>query len=414
MFEENFSRRDGLETAANDPGRATVTDRPPKQLAFSVVEYRDRVRRVQRDMAAQGLDALLLTVAGSVCYITGYETLSQSNFYLVIVPQSGDPLALMRRFESYNAWLYSWLEDGQHTLLELDANPIEETRLLLERQGLANKKLGIEIGPLTSMPPADYLRLKGILPQAALVDASNLVPWVRAIKSPAEIAYHRDAGRISSAGTQAAIDAARAGVTDNDVAAAAAERLYKEGSEYMCYQPIVTTGRRSGVPHSTFHRVPIREGDHVFMEFGASVCRYSSPIMRVVMMGEPTSEGRRMAEACLRSVDTMAETIKPGLVGGEVAEKCEKAMGSLPSNWLWHGYYGYSVGLGFPPEWSDCLELNIMKGGKTVLQPGMVFHCSTSIRDPGVMGTTFSETMTVTEHGCEVLTTLPRVLIVKT
>src|SRR5579862_1893174 len=164
MFEENFSRREGLDTAASDPGRATASDRPPKQLAFSVAEYRERVRKVQRSMAAQGLDALLLTVAGSVCYVTGYETLSQFNFYLVIVPRSGDPLALMRRFESYNAWLYSWLEDGQHTLLDLDADPIEETRLLLERHGLANKKLGIEIGPLTSMPPAAYLRLKEILP----------------------------------------------------------------------------------------------------------------------------------------------------------------------------------------------------------------------------------------------------------
>jgi len=43
----------------------------------------------------------------------------------------------------------------------------------------------------------------------------------------------------------------------------------------------------------------------------------------------------------------------------------------------------------------------------------MVFHTSTSIRDIGNFGTTCSETIVVTENGCEVLTNVPRKLFIR-
>ena len=111
------------------------------------------------------------------------------------------------------------------------------------------------------------MRLREELPRIRLTDASSFVGRVAAIKSPAEIAYLREAARLSSAGMKAAVDAVAEGWTDNDVAAAAAERMIREGSEYFCYPPIVTVGFLSGVPHSTFRRVPLRRGDPAFMEF---------------------------------------------------------------------------------------------------------------------------------------------------
>jgi len=48
-----------------------------------------------------------------------------------------------------------------------------------------------------------------------------------------------------------------------------------------------------------------------------------------------------------------------------------------------------------------------------VRQAGMVFHCSTSLRDLGHYGLTASETLRATDHGCEVLTSLPRMLTIR-
>ena len=50
---------------------------------------------------------------------------------------------------------------------------------------------------------------------------------------------------------------------------------------------------------------------------------------------------------------------------------------------------------------------------KVRLQVGMVFHCSTSLREVGQYGTTFSETIVITNDGCEVLTDVPRELVIK-
>lgn len=384
---------------------------PAKQLAFTVSEYQARVRKVQQALAAKGLAGLLVDNLASICYLTGLESFAVHKYWLCLLPAVGDPILLTQDFESHNALLYSWVKQVETYALFTD--PVKATVDLLKAQKLDGKSLGIELGPLSSISIQDYLRLREALPKAKLIDATNVVPCVGGIKSPAEIAYIKEAARISSAAMKAAIDAIQEGKTDNDIAAVAAERLIRDGSEYMCYQPIVTVGARSGIPHSTFHRVPIRRGDPVFMEFGACVNRYSAPIMRTAVVGKPPDKMKRMFAMCLASVSSSIEHLKPGAVTGEVATRSEKAIGTLPKGWVWHGYYAYSIGLGFPPEWGDCEEIEVVVGNKAVLRPGMVFHCSTSIRDPGKLGTTCSETVLITDKGCEVLTSLPRELFVR-
>lgn len=381
-----------------------------KCLAFTVEEYRERVTKVQQTLVEKRLDALLCYNLASICYLTGLESIAVHKYWLCVIPQTGEPVLLMQDFESHNALLSAWVE--RIVTYEIFADPVAETVKLLKSQGLDGKYLGVELGALSSLSVQDFLRLKTAAPLAKLIDATDLVPCVAKIKSPAEIAYLREAGRISTSAMQAAIAVIAEGRTDNDVAAAAAECLIREGSEYMCYQPIVTVGSRSGVPHSTFQRVPIRRGDAVFMEFGACVRRYSSPMMRTAVVGKPSEQLQRMFDMCLASVNTSLSNLKPGAVAGEVAAASEQAIGPLPKGWVWHGYYAYSIGLGFPPEWADCGDSDVVKGNKSILQPGMVFHCSTSIRDPGRLGATCSETVLITESGCESLTKLPRQLFI--
>ena len=68
--------------------------------------------------------------------------------------------------------------------------------------------------------------------------------------------------------------------------------------------------------------------------------------------------------------------------------------------------------LGFPPDWNDC-DLVISRQSTAVLQAGMVFHVTTAFRDIGHYGTAFSETVLIRDTGPEVLTMVPRVLVVR-
>lgn len=384
---------------------------PSKNLAFTIQEYRGRVAKVQQAISARGWDGLLLHNLASICYLTGFESLSVHKFWTCIVLPEGDPILLSQDFESYNALWGCWLSKIE--TFEVFADPIAALRDLVKKLKLDRKKLGIELGTWSSLTAQGYLKLQEVLPKAKFEDATALVPSVQAVKSAAEVKCLREAGRITTLAMQAAIDAVAEGLTDNDVAAAASAKLLQEGSEYQCYQPIVTVGSRSGIPHTSFHRIPIRRGDPVFMEFGACVNRYSAPMMRTAVIGEPSPKMRRMFEMCRRSVDASIANLKPGVTGGEVAAAAGKAIGKLPAGWVWHGFHAYSIGLGFPPEWADSLEIGASRGNKEMLAPGMSFHCSTSIRDPGKLGTTCSETVLITKTGCEVLTNLPRQLFVK-
>ena len=380
-----------------------------QRLAFSEAEYRGRVQQVQAALAAHGLDAFLCHTFPSICYLTGFETIGFAKYALALIPAAGEPTLLCQAFEAPNALLSAWLDDV--VTYPTDGDPIAATRDLLRERGWANRRLGIE-HTSPALRADHFLRLRAAMPEAAWVDAGGTIERVKVIKSPAEIAYIRQAGALSVQGMQAALDAAAAGKTDNDLARIAYEVMIGGGSEYMCYAPIVTVGPRSGVPHSTHQRVPIRHGDAVFLEFGACIRRYSAPIMRAAVIGPPSDLLRRMAAACDEAVSATIAHLKPGAVASAVAAQATKALRGLPAGLIWHGRHAYAIGLGFPPEWSD--------GGKGVgldsdliLQAGMVFHVTTSLRETGCYGVAVGNTVVVTQDGCEVLTPLPQALVVK-
>jgi Xaa-Pro dipeptidase len=376
--------------------------------SFPRSEYEQRCRKVQAAMAERGLDALLCYSFPNICYLTGIESVLWYKYFLAVLPAAGDPILVAQDFEMPNAIIRSWATDRVSYPLRED--PVDATVKLLAERGLSARRLGVETSPW-AMPVPTYLRLKETLREAELVDASDLVATVKVIKSPAEIECIREAARLTSAGMRAAIDIYKEGVTDNDVAAAAYETMIAGGSETMCLDPIVTIGEWSGVPHSTHCRRLIGRGDPGLLEMGACIHRYTAAIMRTAVAGQPSDDVRRASDACVTSLNTCIEHMKPGAVADEIARKADSSWAEISTRLIWHGIYGYSLGLGFPPDWNDCATL-IERGAEVVLQPGMVFHVTTSLREQAKYGTAYSETVLITEDSNEVLTDVPRELAI--
>ena len=180
----------------------------------------------------------------------------------------------------------------------------------------------------------------------------------------------------------------------------------------MCLSPVVTSGRRSGILHSTHKRNRLQTGDVVLLEMGGCIHRYTAPTMRTVFIGEPPAEARRMAEACLTALGNVLDTLRAGITSDEVAQAGWEGMNMAGDGLVFHGNFGYAVGAGFPPTWADDTA-SIMSGIDTVLRPGMVFHHPVALRRMGRYGTAFSETTVVTEDGCEVLTRSPREIVIR-
>jgi Xaa-Pro aminopeptidase len=375
------------------------------ELPFTMEEYQRRLKQVRKRMAARDLDTLLVVNPASCNYLTGYVTFAVGAYQCLVVPREGDLSLLTFELELPGVFLSSWIEDGAAYVAGED--PLQATRRLLERRGLTRGTIGIERDS-NFMPVERYERLVASLDGCRLADGSRIVAETMHTKSPVEIEMIRQAGKITAQGMSAAIGAVRAGVTDNDVAAAAYAAMIAAGSEFMCIDPIVTTGMRSGVPHTTHRRVRIEPGDPVWIELGACYQRYSAPLMRTVFVGEPSREVQALADASLAALRTVMSTVRPGITAEAVAAEGRKALPLDDSSVVFHHTYGYSIGLGLPAEWSDDMLLRLREGNTTVLEPGMVFHATMGLRRRDRYGAVCSETIAVTDTGCEALTDFPR------
>jgi Xaa-Pro aminopeptidase len=375
-----------------------------QSLAFSVDEYKARLAAVQASLRELGLAALLVHNRADLCYLTGMENGYLVAYYAAIIPAAGEPILLASEFEMLNARLGSWCED--RVTFPVFGDPLETTCHTLHERDLDTGRLGVQMRQLTA---EQYRALSVGLPEAELLAADDVVANLKVIKSPAEMAYLWEAAQLTTRGMEAALAEAAAGKTENDLAAAASKVMIRGGSEFMCIDPIVTAGRRSGVPHSTFRRNVLKPGDAILVEMGACVCRYTAPLFRTVALAPVPAEVRRAATACRESLNVLIEQMRPGAVARDVAAKAKAAWTPICQELIWHGYYAYSVGLGFPPDWNDAPAC-ITETSDLVLRPGMCFHATTSLRQAAQFGTALSETVLITETGNEVLTGTKREL----
>ena len=375
-----------------------------RNLAFSVDEYRSRTAKVQAAMQREDLDALLIHDRASICYLAGVENCYMTAYYAAVVLAQGEPILLASEFEILNALVGGWSE--QRVSFAVREDPIRATCRLLLELNLGQKRIGIQPAKLSA---ERYEKLRSGLPDAKIVDAGAILPAAMLIKSPAEIAYLRDAGRLSTLGMEAAFSAVAAGRTDNDVAAAAAEAMLRAGSEFMCIDPIVTVGERSGIPHSTFRRTTLQAGDAIFIEVGGCMCRYSAPLMRTAAIVPISDEIQRATDACRDSLNALLAAMRPGSLARDAAAQAKAAWRPLCEELIWHGTYAYSVGLGFPPDWNDAPAC-ISEESELVLEPGMCFHATTTLRRAARFGVAMSETILISDSGHEVLTGTSRAL----
>ncbi len=380
----------------------------PRNLVFSEEEYRRRMNAVQAGMKDRDLTALLLFGPEHIFYLSGYQTFGYFSYQALILPAEGEPILVLRFLESFLARHYSWV--SQVECWEDHEDPVAVTAGVLKKHNLAKGRIGIEDRGFY-MPLAISLRFREALPESYFEDGARLVEQVRVRKSPEELAYMRKAAEYSSLGIAAGVRECKVGSTENDVAAAIYDAMTRAGSEYSPHDPIVTSGWRSGIPHTTYERRRLEPGDTVLIEVTGNYHRYVAPLMRTAVIGSSSPKVREMASLVIEGLESAIAAMRPGITSGEVDDVCRGIMERA-------GYYesfrkrtGYSVGFGFPPSWNEGHIVNLRKGDRTPLEPGMVFHLPVALRDYGISCVGLSETVLITESGCEVLTSYPRQLL---
>ena len=239
-----------------------------KNTAFEKNEYESRVLRVQKEMKRRGIELLLVHEIGNICWLCGIQCLCWNKYFMLAVPQKGDPTLVIQSFELYNAYLGTWLDESHiipYYSCEIgkpDEDPLDVSVRTIRERGFENAMIGLELStPCPGISASGFETIKNGLRTAGFMNVSGLVERIRSIKTEAELRYIRQAADISSLAMTTVMNRAEAGMTDNDLAAIAHQVMAKNGSEYMCLDPIITIGPRSGIPHTTYARHKINKGD---------------------------------------------------------------------------------------------------------------------------------------------------------
>ena len=374
-------------------------------LPFEAAEYEARHAGLRARMEERALDAVLLSGPENQYYLTGYETTGFHSFpQVLIVPRVGPPpLLVTRRIEEGNAAAAHAL--ACRVYLD-DEDPAEAVALALRDLGLAHGTLGVE----KAVPWLTVRLFEGLqraVPRAAFVDVSGLVELMRAVKSPAEIAYMRKAAVAVAAGMRAGLAAVREGASEREIAAAVFPARILAGSHFVRNPTYITSGPRSALAHATWLGRTLVHGDVVFLEMGANVRHYDAALIRTAVVGPPGDQLRRAADASLAGLSAAIATVRSGIPGAEVYRATRDAIEKEGCAEFFLHRAGYGIGIEFL-TWIERGGVSLDAGSRTILQPDITLHLVPYLLLPGVGSVGFSETVRVTETGCEVLTRCPR------
>ncbi len=371
-------------------------------LVFSREEYMRRLTAVRQKMAQLGVDVLLVDQEQHLAYLTGFST--RQNFYqAALFPLEGDPVMIVRNVDATKFLEQSWVSN--YTIVADWEDPVAVVVKTLQKNGWMDKNIALELGS-NYLTAQRYQAIKEMLPQAALVDFTDVLWEMLLRKSPEEIDYIRKAAAIADAATLNAANAVGEGKNEREAMLAGFKTLVEMGADSDVIG-FVTSGQRSDVFHARLGDHRLEVGDILFTEFMPQVKGYAARLMRCTVIGEPSQAQREAALRLIEIQDQQLTTMRPGAIGKDVDRVAREQVLSAGLRDRYDGNTGYTLGYYGPTAFGDFTRFFIPTS-EWALEEGMVFHMYISGQ-----GMAFSETVLVTRDGHERLTKLDRKLLVR-
>jgi Xaa-Pro aminopeptidase len=383
--------------------RATVAARHAK--------LRDRLR-------AEQLDAFVVTHLPNLFYLTNFSSTAG------IAVVTGDRLYLIVDFRYVAA--VNELQASPYACPDAEIVPVERSYDeslvgLLER--LAPVRTGIEGSNLTVARCYRLARtlhasiqvgentVEGTGP-VTLVSTDELVERLRLIKDEHEIEMLRRGGTLLSAVALDVVRDARAGVTEQELAAKIDWRIKSAGFERCSFETIVASGPNAAQPHAHAGERALKAGDLVVLDFGGVYGGYCVDLTRTVAIGEPDAEMARVYGAVLEAQNAAIAAVKAGVRSGDIDAAARQV---LARHDLAEAF-GHSTGHGLGVEIHEAPRVGPRREATAdapappdeLIEPGMVFTIEPGAYIPGWGGVRIEDDVLVTADGVELLTNPPR------
>jgi ectoine hydrolase len=387
-------------------------------LFFSREEFAGRVERTQQAMEARGIDALIVSDPSNMAWLTGYDGWSFYVHQAIVLPVDDDPIWFGRQQDGNGAKRTAWIATDRiesypdHYVQSTERHPMQVLAEIMQRRGWDKRRIGVEMDNYY-FSAAAYTTLQTELPNATFHDATGLVNWQRAVKSPQEIAYMEKAARIVERMHARIFEVIEPGLRKNELVAEILRTgtLGGEdfGGDYPAIVPLLPSGADAAAPHLTWDDRPLKSGEGTFFEIAGCYRRYHCPLSRTVFLGKPPEHFLEAEKAVLEGMEAGLAEARPGRACEDIAKAFFGVLaryGIAKDNRT-----GYSIGLSYPPDWGE-RTMSLRNGDTTELREGMTFHFMTGLwLDDWGFETT--ESILITEDGARCFAEVPRKLFVK-
>lgn len=379
------------------------------RLDFTPAEFASRRRRVRAAMREAALDWLVLIHPVAIHWLTGSDAKSYQEFQCLVIGADEGPVTVLTREGERGEFLADALVDRLETFGPEAVDPIAVFTALADDMRLREGRVGLEV-PAYYLHPHHYLRLRDYFGHSLVAEPTTLVHDLKLVKSPAEIAYIREAAAIADTGMSALATALRPGISEVELAGHVLAATMAAGSG-MAASPInLVTGPRTGFSHGAPTRRRIAAGEWGNVEFGATSSRYTATIGRQFVLGTPTERMRQIFDVVRTASDAMIAAIRPGVAAiaphqaaAAVIDGAGFARGRVHTS-------GYGLAPGFPPTWGE--PLHLFPGRPYTLEAGMVVTVEPPIFLPEEgLGARLIDTVLITGTGAERLGRFPRDLL---
>ena len=354
-----------------------------------------RDERLTAVLESAGIDVLLVSELDNVRYLTGY---TGSNGLALVGAETRAFISDFRYLEQAAEEVHDAFErhtaPAPHALIDLIADVLPAGDL---RLGFEADHVSVHL----------HERLRELLSERVeLVATEALVEMLRAVKDPEEVSRIRAATALADASFERLLREGLVGRTEREVALALEHDMRERGAPRASFETIVASGAHGALPHAQPRDVEIRAGELVVIDWGAELEGYCSDCTRTVAAGEVGPEAQEVYELVRHAQLAGLQALRGGREAREVDAAARGVIeGASHGRHFGHGL-GHGVGLAVHegPRLSPRSTDRLRSGNVVTVEPGVYIS--------GSFGVRIEDLAVVTDDGCEILTSVPKRLIV--
>jgi len=303
------------------------------------------------------------------------------------------------------------ITDFRYTEQAEDETEVEEivcrTKGMGPEVGGLCKKLGLKTMGITpsNVTHADWISVTSAAPELEVKSLKRgLVEKMRITKSDEEVEKIRRAVEVCEAAFKECVKYVEPGKTENWIAGRLEYEMRARGAERAAFETICAVDARGSLPHAAAGQQTAEKGSMVLVDWGACVEGYHSDLTRVICTDTMPDKLREPAETVVEAQKQALTCLSAGTPCNEV----DRAARYVITRAGYGKYFGHGLGHGVGLEVHEAPRLSARD--ETVLRAGMVLTVEPGIYLPGVGGIRVEDTALVTEDGCEVLSSLSKII----